>query len=67
MSQRKVPDGLKHGVGVSAGLRRGAGARRGVRLDSSPAIPHRGAHAADRARGRSRLLLENGDAVYRSG
>jgi len=32
-------------------VRRCAGARRGVRLDSPPAILHRGAHAADRACG----------------
>jgi len=32
-------------------VRRRAGARRSVRLDSPAAVLHRGAHAADRARG----------------
>ena len=35
-------------------VRRAAGARCSVRLDSPAAVLNRGAHAADRARGRSR-------------
>ena len=38
-------------------VRRRAGARRALRLDSAAAVPNRGAHAADRARGHSRLSL----------